>query len=295
MVAAEDVKVGEYEGKKLDRNMRDSIGIYLEKIGDTELLTEEEEVELALRVQAGDNEAKNEFIEANLRLVASIAKQFVRSNVPYLDLIQAGNIGLMRAVEKYDHTKGFRFSTYGTWWIRRTVTLEVNKQTRIIRLPAHVEEEVNRVKRIERELEIEKGDAPTYKEIADEANLEEDRVRDLYRSADNIASLDKTFGEDDDTDYTSFLEDTTSITPYESAEDNDLKEQINDVLGSLSDREYIVMTKRFGLNGTRAMTLHDIGVELGVTRERIRQIEQVAIRKLRHPKNRNRLKMLRGY
>lgn len=289
--------VGEFKGreyeKTMGRHMRDSVGVYLEKISEVELLTEEEEVELAKRVEEGDEIAKNQFIEANLRLVVNLAKSFVRSNVSYLDLIQAGNLGLIRAVEKYDPTKGFRFSTYATWWIRRYIALELNNQLRLIRLPNNVEEEVRKVRSKERKLELEKGDVPTYKDIAEALGMEEEKVISIYGYTDNIASIDKTFGEDEDTDYTSFLIDETIPTPYEVTEENDVKEQIRRVLSDLTEREYIVIVKRYGLDGRGVMTLQDIGEELGVTRERIRQNEMVAIRKLRHPKNRNKLKRLK--
>ena len=268
----------------------DPVRMYLKEIGNVPLLTTEQEVELAKRVEAGDEEAKKQLTEANLRLVVSIAKKYVGRGMPFLDLIQEGNMGLMKAVDKFDYTKGYKFSTYATWWIRQSVTRALADQARTIRIPVHMVETMNRVNRTSRRLLQEYGREPTPEEIAEAMNLPVERVLEISKISQEPVSLETPIGEEEDSHLGDFIQDDNVPVPADAAAFTLLKEQLIEVLGTLTEREQKVLRLRFGLDDGRARTLEEVGKEFNVTRERIRQIEAKALRKLRHPSRSRKLK-----
>ncbi|MGI6619877.1 MAG: RNA polymerase sigma factor RpoD [Bacillota bacterium] len=270
----------------------DPVRMYLKEIGRVPLLTAEEEVELAKRMEMGDKEAKQRLIESNLRLVVSIAKRYVGRGMLFLDLIQEGNMGLIKAVEKFDYRKGYKLSTYATWWIRQAITRSIADQARTIRIPVHMVETINKLVRTQRQLLQELGREPTAEEIAEEMGLTPERVREIQKIAQEPVSLETPIGEEEDSHLGDFIEDTDALAPAEAASFTLLKEQIEEVLDTLNEREQRVLRLRFGLDDGKARTLEEVGREFGVTRERIRQIEAKALRKLRHPQ---RSKKLRDY
>ena len=264
--------------------INDSVRMYLKEIGRVPLLSADEEVNLALRIQQGDQEAKQELAEANLRLVVSIAKRYVGRGMQFLDLIQEGNMGLMKAVEKFDHTKGFKFSTYATWWIRQAITRAIADQARTIRIPVHMVETINKLVRIQRQLLQDLGREPTPEEIGAEMDLPTEKVREILKIAQEPVSLETPIGEEDDSHLGDFIEDDNATSPAEHTAYALLKEQLDEVLEQLTDREENVLRLRFGLDKNGEIrTLEQVGQVFGVTRERIRQIEAKALRKLRHP------------
>lgn len=271
-------------------NIEDPVKMYLKDIGKVPLLTQEEEIELGKRVTEGDQEAKDKLCESNLRLVVAIAKKYGGRGMMFLDLIQEGNFGLVKAVEKYDYTKGFRFSTYATWWIRQAITRAIADQARTIRIPVHMVETINRQGKVARQLTVSLGREPTPAEIAKEMGISEAKVRDIQRIAQDTVSLETPVGEEEDSSLGSFIKDTNTATPEESATTSMLKEQLVSVLGSLTPREQKVVMMRYGLEDGHAKTLEEVGREFNVTRERIRQIEAKALKKLRHPSRSKRLK-----
>jgi len=264
--------------------------MYLKEIGRVPLLTAEEEVELAKRIEQGDEEAKRKLAEANLRLVVSIAKRYVGRGMLFLDLIQKGNLGLIKAVEKFDYRKGFKFSTYATWWIRQAITRAIADQARTIRIPVHMVETINKLIRVSRQLLQELGREPTPEEIAQEMGLSEEKVREIMKISQEPVSLETPIGEEEDSHLGDFIPDDDAPAPDESAAFTLLKEQLIDVLDTLTPREEKVLRLRFGLDDGRARTLEEVGKEFNVTRERIRQIEAKALRKLRHPSRSKKLK-----
>ncbi len=268
----------------------DPVRMYLKEIGNVPLLTSEEEVELAKRVEQGDEEAKKKLTEANLRLVVSIAKKYVGRGMPFLDLIQEGNMGLMKAVDKFDYTKGYKFSTYATWWIRQAITRGIADTGRTIRVPVHMVETINKTLRMTRTLLQELGREPTPEEVAERLNVPVSRVREVLKISRDPVSLDTPIGEEDDSHLGDFIEDERLMSPADSAAYSMLKEELDHALLSLTDRERQVIKLRFGLEDGRARTLEEVGKEFNVTRERIRQIEAKALRKLRHPTRSKRLK-----
>ena len=270
--------------------INDPVRMYLKEIGRVPLLSAEEEVELAKRIIHGDEEAKRRLAEANLRLVVSIAKRYVGRGMLFLDLIQEGNMGLIKAVEKFDHTKGFKFSTYATWWIRQAITRAIADQARTIRIPVHMVETINKLVRVSRQLLQDLGREPTPEEIAKEMDLSVEKVREIMKIAQEPVSLETPIGEEDDSHLGDFIEDQEALAPSDAAAYELLKEQLEDVLDTLTDREENVLRLRFGLDDGRTRTLEEVGKVFGVTRERIRQIEAKALRKLRHPSRSKRLK-----
>lgn len=268
----------------------DPVRMYLKEIGKISLLTAEEEVEIAKRMEEGDELAKKELAEANLRLVVSIAKRYVGRGMSFLDLIQEGNLGLMKAVDKFDYTKGFKFSTYATWWIRQAITRAIADQARTIRIPVHMVETINKLVRVQRQLVQDLGRDPLPEEIAAEMNLDVERVREIQKIAQEPVSLETPIGEEEDSHLGDFIPDDEILSPQDAATFTLLKEQLNTVLETLTEREKKVLTLRFGLDDGRARTLEEIGKEFDVTRERIRQIEAKALRKLRHPSRSKKLK-----
>ena len=271
----------------------DPVKVYLKEIGRVPLLTPEEEIDLALKIQAGgpDGEkAKQRLSEANLRLVVSIAKRYVGRGMQFLDLIQEGNLGLIKAVEKFDHTKGFKFSTYATWWIRQAITRAIADQARTIRIPVHMVETINKVKKVSSQLLHEMGHDPSAEEIAERLDMPVDKVREIMRVAQEPVSLETPIGEEEDSHLGDFIPDDDAPIPAEAASQTLLKEQLADVLKTLTPREEKVLRLRFGLEDGRPRTLEEVGKEFNVTRERIRQIEAKALRKLRHPSRAKRLK-----
>lgn len=270
--------------------INDPVRMYLKEIGRVDLLTAEEEVELAKRIEAGDEEAKRYLAEANLRLVVSIAKRYVGRGMLFLDLIQEGNMGLMKAVEKFDYEKGFKFSTYATWWIRQAITRAIADQARTIRIPVHMVETINKLIRVQRQLLQDLGREPTPEEIAEEMDLTPEKVRGILKIAQEPVSLETPIGEEDDSHLGDFIEDQEATSPSDHAAYELLKEQLEDVLDTLTDREENVLRLRFGIDDGRTRTLEEVGKVFGVTRERIRQIEAKALRKLRHPSRSKRLK-----
>ena len=268
----------------------DPVRMYLKEIGKISLLTAEEEVEIAKRMEAGDEFAKKELAEANLRLVVSIAKRYVGRGMSFLDLIQEGNLGLMKAVDKFDYTKGFKFSTYATWWIRQAITRAIADQARTIRIPVHMVETINKLVRVQRQLVQDLGRDPLPEEIAQEMNLDVERVREIQKIAQEPVSLETPIGEEEDSHLGDFIPDDEILSPQDAATFTLLKEQLNTVLETLTEREKKVLTLRFGLDDGRARTLEEVGKEPDVTRERIRQIEAKALRKLRHPSRSKKLK-----
>ena len=261
----------------------DSVKLYLKEIGRIPLLTTEEEIDLAARMATGDEYAKKRLSEANLRLVVSIAKKYVRRGMQFLDLIQEGNVGLIKAVEKFDYTKGFKFSTYATWWIRQAITRAIADQARTIRIPVHMVETISRVKKAETFLLHENGSEPTEEEIAQYLGMSTDKVREIIRLAQDPVSLETPIGEEEDSHLGDFIPDDDAPAPADEACNSMLKQMLGDVLDTLSDRERRVIILRFGLIDGRQRTLEEVGKEFDITRERIRQIETKALRKLRHP------------
>jgi RNA polymerase primary sigma factor len=270
--------------------INDPVRMYLKEIGRVPLLSAEDEVGLAKRIELGDEEAKRRLAEANLRLVVSIAKRYVGRGMLFLDLIQEGNMGLIKAVEKFDHDKGFKFSTYATWWIRQAITRAIADQARTIRIPVHMVETINKLIRVSRQLLQELGREPTPEEIAKEMDLSTDKVREIMKIAQEPVSLETPIGEEDDSHLGDFIEDQEALAPADAAAYELLKEQLEDVLDTLTEREENVLRLRFGLDDGRTRTLEEVGKVFGVTRERIRQIEAKALRKLRHPSRSKRLK-----
>ena len=270
--------------------INDPVRMYLKEIGRVDLLTAAEEVSLAKRIEKNDEEAKMKLAEANLRLVVSIAKRYVGRGMLFLDLIQEGNMGLIKAVEKFDHSKGFKFSTYATWWIRQAITRAIADQARTIRIPVHMVETINKLIRIQRQLLQDFGREPTPEEIGNEMDLTPEKVREILKIAQEPVSLETPIGEEDDSHLGDFIEDQEVTSPSDHAAYELLKEQLEDVLDTLTDREENVLRLRFGLDDGRTRTLEEVGKVFGVTRERIRQIEAKALRKLRHPSRSKQLK-----
>lgn len=268
----------------------DPVRMYLKEIGNVPLLSTEEEIEIAKRIEAGSELAKRELTEANLRLVVSIAKKYVGRGMSFLDLIQEGNMGLMKAVEKFDYSKGYKFSTYATWWIRQAITRGIADTGRTIRVPVHMVETINKTLRMSRTLLQELGREPTAEEVAERLNVSPDRVRDVLKISKDPVSLDTPIGEEEDSHLGDFIEDEGTLSPSDSAAFSMLKEELSTALESLTERERSVIQLRFGLEDGRARTLEEVGKEFKVTRERIRQIEAKALRKLRHPSRSKRLK-----
>ena len=286
----------EIEVEKIDLSVPDGVSIedpvrmYLKEIGKVPLLSAEEEIELAKRMELGDQEAKKRLAEANLRLVVSIAKRYVGRGMLFLDLIQEGNLGLIKAVEKFDYRKGYKFSTYATWWIRQAITRAIADQARTIRIPVHMVETINKLIRVSRQLLQELGREPTPEEIAAEMNMPVERVREILKISQEPVSLETPIGEEEDSHLGDFIQDDNVPVPADAAAFTLLKEQLEEVLGTLTEREQKVLTLRFGLEDGRARTLEEVGREFNVTRERIRQIEAKALRKLRHPSSSRKLK-----
>ncbi len=270
--------------------INDPVRMYLKEIGRVNLLSAEDEVKLALRIEQGDEEAKRRLAEANLRLVVSIAKRYVGRGMLFLDLIQEGNMGLIKAVEKFDYQKGFKFSTYATWWIRQAITRAIADQARTIRIPVHMVETINKLVRVQRQLLQDLGREPTPEEIGEDMDLSPEKVREILKIAQEPVSLETPIGEEDDSHLGDFIEDHEATSPSDHAAYELLKEQLEDVLDTLTDREENVLRLRFGLDDGRTRTLEEVGKVFGVTRERIRQIEAKALRKLRHPSRSKRLK-----
>ena len=294
-------KIGKEEDIEMDKldlslpkgiSIDDPVRMYLKEIGKIPLLKPHEEVELAKRMMEGDEIAKQRLVEANLRLVVSIAKRYVGRGMLFLDLIQEGNLGLIKAVEKFDYERGFKFSTYATWWIRQAITRAIADQARTIRIPVHMVETINKLIRVSRQLLQELGRDPKPEEIAKEMDMSEEKVREIMKIAQDPVSLETPIGEEEDSHLGDFIQDEDALAPAEAAAYSLLKDQIEEVLGSLNEREQKVLKLRFGLEDGRARTLEEVGKEFDVTRERIRQIEAKALRKLRHP---SRSKKLRDY
>jgi len=284
----EDIEISVPDGVSVD----DPVRMYLKEIGKVPLLTVDEEIELAKGMEQGDDECKRKLAEANLRLVVSIAKRYVGRGLQFLDLIQEGNLGLIKAVDKFDYTKGYKFSTYATWWIRQAITRSIADQARTIRIPVHMVETINKYTRVSRQLVHELGRDPTPEEIAKEMNMTEDKVREIMKINQDPVSLETPIGEEEDSHLGDFIPDEDALAPADAAAFTLLKEQLMSVLDTLTPREKKVLKLRFGLDDGRARTLEEVGKEFNVTRERIRQIESKALRKLRHP---SRSKKLRDY
>ena len=287
-IVEEEIDLSVPEGIAID----DPVRMYLKEIGKVPLLSSEEEMELAKQIEEGSQYAKKKLAEANLRLVVSIAKRYVGRGMLFLDLIQEGNLGLIKAVEKFDYVRGFKFSTYATWWIRQAITRAIADQARTIRIPVHMVETINKLIRVSRQLLQELGRDPKPEEIAKEMEMSEEKVREIMKIAQDPVSLETPIGEEEDSHLGDFIPDEDALAPAEAAAYSLLKDQIEEVLGSLNEREQKVLKLRFGLEDGRARTLEEVGKEFDVTRERIRQIEAKALRKLRHP---SRSKKLRDY
>ncbi|MCR2044903.1 RNA polymerase sigma factor RpoD [Anaerosalibacter massiliensis] len=271
-------------------NLDDPVKMYLKEIGKIPLLTRDEEIELAKRMEAGDESAKKHLLEANLRLVVSIAKKYIGRQMSFLDLIQEGNLGLAKAVDKFDYKKGYKFSTYATWWIRQSITRAIADQARTIRIPVHMIENINKLVRVQKQLVQELGREPLPEEIAKVMDMDVNKVREIMKIAQEPVSLETPIGEEEDSNLGDFIEDEQIDTPAESAIYTMLKEELLDVLETLTPREQEVLILRFGLGDGRIRTLEEVGKEFNVTRERIRQIEAKALRKLRHPSRSKKLK-----
>lgn len=286
----------EMDVENIDLTVPDGVGIedpvrmYLKEIGKVPLLSADEEIELAKKMELGDEEAKKRLAEANLRLVVSIAKRYVGRGMLFLDLIQEGNLGLIKAVEKFDYRKGYKFSTYATWWIRQAITRAIADQARTIRIPVHMVETINKLIRVSRQLLQELGREPTPEEIAEQMNMPVERVREILKISQEPVSLETPIGEEEDSHLGDFIQDDNVPVPSDAAAFTLLKEQLMEVLGTLTEREQKVLRLRFGLDDGRARTLEEVGKEFNVTRERIRQIEAKALRKLRHPSRSRKLK-----
>jgi RNA polymerase primary sigma factor len=293
-----DEDAEEVDLEKIDLSVPDGISIedpvrmYLKEIGKVPLLSADEEIELAKRMEQGDEEAKKRLAEANLRLVVSIAKRYVGRGMLFLDLIQEGNLGLIKAVEKFDYTKGYKFSTYATWWIRQAITRAIADQARTIRIPVHMVETINKLIRVSRQLLQELGREPSPEELAEAMDMPVDRVREILKISQEPVSLETPIGEEEDSHLGDFIQDDNVPVPAEAAASALLREQLSEVLDTLTEREQKVLRLRFGMNDGRARTLEEVGKEFDVTRERIRQIEAKALRKLRHP---SRSRKLRDY
>ena len=297
LVPIDDAETDDEEAELIDDvdvlegvSTEDPVRMYLKEIGNVPLLTSEEEVELARRVEQGDEEAKRKLTEANLRLVVSIAKKYVGRGMPFLDLIQEGNMGLMKAVDKFDYTKGYKFSTYATWWIRQAITRGIADTGRTIRGPVHMVETINKTLRMTRSLLQELGREPTPEEVAQQLGVPVSKVREVLKISRDPVSLDTPIGEEDDSHLGDFIEDDSAQSPADSAAFSMLREELDNALASLTDRERQVVRLRFGLEDGRQRTLEEVGREFNVTRERIRQIEAKALRKLRHPTRSKKLK-----
>ena len=275
-----------------DLNINDPVRMYLKEIGQIKLLSLQEEGELADRIEEGDEEAKNILAEANLRLVVSIAKRYVGRGMLFLDLIQEGNIGLMKAVDKFDVSKGYKFSTYATWWIRQAITRAIADQARTIRVPVHMVETINKLARVQRQLTLELGREPSEEELAKKMNTSVEKIHEIYKISQDPVSLETPIGEEDDSHLGDFIKDERNLSPEEFATNEMLKDEISQVLETLTEREEKVIRLRFGLEDGKPRTLEEVGQMFGVTRERIRQIEAKALRKLRHP---SRSRKLRDY
>lgn len=274
------------------KDNNDPVRMYLKEIGKVPLLTKDEEIELAKRIEMGDESAKKILAESNLRLVVSIAKKYIGRGMSFLDLIQEGNLGLIKALDKFDYTKGYKFSTYATWWIRQSITRAIADQARTIRIPVHMIENINKLGRIEKQLVQKLGREPEPEEIAEVMDLDVDKVREIMTIAQKPISLETPIGEEEDSQLGDFIEDEHIQTPVEIATHTLLREQLLDILETLTPREGEVLRLRFGLDDGRTRTLEEVGIKFDVTRERIRQIEAKALRKLRHP---SRSKNLKGY
>ncbi len=277
-----------------DLTINDPVRMYLKEIGQIKLLTIDEELALADRILEGDEQAKATLAEANLRLVVSIAKRYVGRGMLFLDLIQEGNIGLMKAVDKFDVTKGYKFSTYATWWIRQAITRAIADQARTIRVPVHMVETINKLARIQRQLTLELNREPTEEELAKKMNTTPEKIRDIYKISQEPVSLETPIGEEDDSHLGDFIKDERNVSPEEYATNELLKDEISEVLLTLTEREEKVIRLRFGLDDGKSKTLEEVGQIFGVTRERIRQIEAKALRKLRHPSRSRKLKDYMG-
>lgn len=299
-VSPEEIELDEKDKEKLERDIElltklggsettDPVRQYLREIGKVPLLIAEEEIELAKRYEKADKKAKDKIIESNLRLVVSIAKKYIGRGLSLLDLIQEGNQGLIRAVEKYDWRRGFKFSTYATWWIRQAITRAIADQARTIRIPVHMVETINKLYRTSRLLMQQLGREPTAEEIGEELEIEADRVREIFKIAQEVTSLEAPVGEDQESFLGDFIPDESQLSPVDQASRQLLKDHLDEVLATLSDREARVLKLRFGLEGNKQMTLEEVGKVFGVTRERIRQIEAKALRKLKHPSRRKKL------
>lgn len=297
-IKIDDIDLDDTDGKSGDIaptvdgsvTVDDPVKVYLKEIGRVPLLTSEEEIELAIKISEGDVAAKQRLSEANLRLVVSIAKRYLGRGMQFLDLIQEGNLGLIKAVEKFDYTKGFKFSTYATWWIRQAITRAIADQARTIRIPVHMVETINKVKKVQSQLLHQNGHDPTPDEIADELDLPVEKVREIMRVAQEPVSLETPIGEEEDSHLGDFIPDDGAPAPADAASHTMLREQLSDVLSTLTPREEKVLRLRFGLEDGRSRTLEEVGKEFNVTRERIRQIEAKALRKLRHPSRSRKLK-----
>jgi len=302
-IIAEDETEGTTDSEKIilddtiltkDLTINDPVRMYLKEIGQIKLLTMDEELKLADRILEGDPMAKSILAEANLRLVVSIAKRYVGRGMLFLDLIQEGNIGLMKAVDKFDVTKGYKFSTYATWWIRQAITRAIADQARTIRVPVHMVETINKLARIQRQLTLELNREPSEDELAKKMNISVDKIRDIYKISQEPVSLETPIGEEDDSHLGDFIKDERNVSPEEYATNELLKDEISEVLLTLTEREEKVIRLRFGLEDGKSRTLEEVGQLFGVTRERIRQIEAKALRKLRHPSRSRKLKDYMG-
>ena len=296
-ITIDDEELAKAEGIELEPGMGadgvaidDPVKVYLKEIGRVPLLTPDKEVDLAVRISNGDEAAKKRLSEANLRLVVSIAKRYLGRGMQFLDLIQEGNLGLIKAVEKFDYTKGFKFSTYATWWIRQAITRAIADQARTIRIPVHMVETINKVKKVSSQLLQANGGEPSAEEVAEELDMPVDKVREIMRVAQEPVSLETPIGEEEDSHLGDFIPDEDASEPSEAASFTLLKEQLVDVLSTLTPREEKVLKLRFGIEDGRTRTLEEVGKEFNVTRERIRQIEAKALRKLRHPSRSKKLK-----